>query len=788
MNFIHLFRKEQRMLARLGGMLYRTRWIVLFVALLIVAGAAIFGTGLFSSLQSGGFTDPASESSKAQALLDAKLGGSTADIIILMSNNSIKATDTTFMDDATQLLAKLKARPEVASVTSYYSTHSASLLSRDGHETFAVVQLTAKDEATKEKDYKTIEPLITSPTIETKVGGNVAVSVAINKQVSSDLERAELITFPIVAILLLIVFGSLVAATLPLLIGGVAIMGAFAILRALANWTDVSVYAVNVVTMLGLGFAIDYALFIVTRFREELGSDDGEVKGALERTMATAGRTILFSGLTVSTSLLGLLIFPVMFLRSAGMGAIAATLVAMLAALTILPALLAVLGHRINALSIQRLFRRKSSSQRQVSSTETQGAWYRIAEMVMRRPVVVGLAVLAILVVLGLPFWRVAFAPSDVRALSTQQDARIVSDRLSQDFAQQGNSQLVIALRTPGDALSPTNLASLDTYVRTIKDIPGVVNVDSLVTVTPSLTLADYQQLYAHPGVNPHLTAIAAQIANGDATKITIAMQPVDHTSAAENIVLQIRAIHAPGGLVPLVDGVTAYQIDLLASLRATLPYALLLIVVAVSVLLFLMTGSVLMPIKAIVLNILSLSATFGALVWIFQDGHLQNLLGFQSTGSIDATQPILIFAIAFGLSMDYEVFLLSRIKERYDATGDNRAAVSSGIQRTGWLITSAALLMAVVFGAFGTSKIISVQEIGVGLAIAVIIDATLVRMLLVPATMRLLGKWNWWAPAPLRAIWRWVGLSESAGYTRKTVSNSETVALEEIEREKAQV
>ena len=776
------------MLARLGGMLYRTRWLVLFLALLIVAGAAIFGTGLFGALKSGGFNDPASESSRAQALLDAKLGGSTADIIILMSNTSIKATDATFVDAATQLLTKLKARPEVASVTSYYSTHSASLVSRDGHETFAVVQLTAKDEATKEKDFKTIEPLITSPVLHTMVGGNVAVNIAINKQVSSDLERAELITFPIVAILLIIVFGSLVAASLPLLIGGIAIMGAFAILRAMAGWTDVSVYAVNVVTMLGLGLAIDYALFIVTRFREELGYGKGNVKVASERTMATAGRTVAFSGLTVSTSLLGLMLFPEMFLRSMSMGAIAATLVAMLAALTILPALLAVLGHRINALSIQRLFRRKSSSQRQVSSNETQGAWYRIAEMVMRRPVVVGLAVLAILVTLGLPFWRVAFSTPDVKVLASNQEARIVSDRLSRDFAQQGNSQLVIVMHTPGNALSSANLARLDTYVDAIKAIPGVVSVESLVTVNPQLSLADYQQLYAHPGANLQLTTIATQLANGDTTKITIAMHPADHTIAAENIVGQVRAIHAPGGLVPLVDGVTAYQIDLLASLRATLPYALLVMFVAVSVLLFLMTGSLLMPIKAIVLNILSLSATFGALVWIFQDGHLQNLLGFQSTGSIDATQPILIFAIAFGLSMDYEVFLLSRIKERFDETGDNRAAVSSGLQRTGWLITSAAMLMAVVFSAFGTSKIIFIQEIGIGLAIAVIIDATLVRMLLVPATMRLLGKWNWWAPAPLRAIWRRVGLSESTESTGNMVRSGETLTLEEIESEKAQV
>jgi trehalose monomycolate/heme transporter len=776
------------MLAKLGGMLYRTRWLVLFLAFLIVAGAAVFGTGLFGSLKSGGFNDPASESSKAQALLDTKLGGATADIILLMSNNSLKATDVISMEEATHMLAKLKARPEVASVTSYYSTHSASLLSRNGHETFAVVQFTAKDEATKEKDFKSIEPLMTSSTIETKVGGNVAVNVAINKQVSADLERAELITFPIVAILLLIVFGSLVAASLPLLIGGVAIMGAFAILRAIAGWTDVSIYAANVVTMLGLGLAIDYALFIVTRFREELGHDDGDVKGAIERTMSTAGRTIMFSGLTISTSLLALLIFPVMFLRSIGMGAIAATLIAMLSALTILPALLAVLGRRVNALSLQRLFRRRSLSKRYDASHETKGVWYRISEIVMRHPVVVGLSVLAILVTLGLPFLRVTFATPDVQVLSTQQEARIVSDRLSQDFIQQGNSQLVIALQTPGNALSSTNLTSLDSYVRTIKGIHGVISVDSVVTLNPSLTLSDYQQLYAHPGVNPQVTAIAAQLAHGDTTKITVAMRPPDHTTAAENIVGQVRAIHAPGGLVPLVDGVTAYQIDLLASLRATLPYALLVIFIAVSVLLFLMTGSVLMPIKAIVLNILSLSATFGALVWIFQDGHLQNLLGFQSTGSIDATQPILIFAIAFGLSMDYEVFLLSRIKERYDATGDNREAVSSGMQLTGRLITSAALLLAVVLLAFGTSKIIFIQEIGIGLAIAVIIDATLVRMLLVPATMRLLGKWNWWAPTPLRAIWQRIGLSESSGASGPKISSVETMSLEEIEKEKAKV
>jgi RND superfamily putative drug exporter len=528
--------------------------------------------------------------------------------------------------------------------------------------------------------------------------------------------------------------------------------------------------------MLGLGLAIDYSLFIVTRFREELQASENDVSGALQRTMATAGRTILFSGLTVSTSLLSLLLFPEFFLRSMGMGSIAATLVALLAALTILPAALALLGKRVNALSIQRLFRRTSGNAK--SSSETHGAWYRLSQAVMRWPIPVALVVIAILVLLGTPFLHASFATPGVTVLAPDQPARIVSDRLSQDFAQEGSSQLEIVINTPGNALSATNLASLDNYVHSIAAIPGVIHVESLVTVDPSLSLVDYQQLYAHTTANPQLAAVASQLANGDATQLTVAMQPADRSPAAEAIVRQARAITTPAAFVPLVTGVTPAQMDQLASLDNTLPYALAVITIAVFVLLFLMTGSILMPLKAILLNVLSLSATFGALVWIFQDGHLEHLLHFQSLGSLDSTQPILIFAIAFGLSMDYEVFLLSRIKERFDATGDNRAAIASGIQRTGWLITSAAVLLAVVLGAFGSSHIIFVQEIGIGLAIAVIMDATLVRMLLVPATMRLLGRWNWWAPAPLRAIWQWANLSESPDHTSQPIeAEDETLA-----------
>jgi uncharacterized membrane protein YdfJ with MMPL/SSD domain len=750
------------MLHRLGGVLYRARWAALLGGMALVVAAAIFGVGVFGSLKSGGFQDPNSESTHAQQVLDDQFSGAATDILILLRSDTLSATDPAFTSAATPLLDTLQARPEVASVTSYYSTQSTRFLSRDGHETFVVVQLKAKDETVKEKDYNTILPLITSPTLDVTIGGSVPVNVAVSKQVSADLEHAEIITFPVVGILLFLVFGGLIAASLPLLIGGIAILGAFAILRVLTSFTDISIFAINVVTVTGLGLAIDYALFIITRFREELAPDGNNVREAIQRTLSTAGRTVLFSGLTVSVSLLGLLLFPEGFLRSMGLGAIGAVLVAMLAALTILPAILAILGRRVNALSIQRLFRSVFRSRRAASMGEARGGWYRLSQAVMRFPIPVALAVLGVLVLLGTPFLHASFTTPDVHVLPVGQEARVASDRLAQDFAQQGASELVVVLRTPGNALSSDNLASLDSYVRQIEAMPGVVEVQSLVTVDPSITLAQYQQLYAHPSTNPQLAAVAAQLASGDATRITVELKSAEYSAATEEAVNQIRALTPPGGLQALVAGQTPFQMDLFANLRATLPYALLVMALAIFLLLFLMTGSVVMPLKAILLNTLSLTATFGALVWIFQDGHLEGLLNFQSNGNIDGTQTILIFALAFGLSMDYEVFLLSRIKEQFDKSGDNRASVASGLQRTGWLITSAALLFAVVLAAFSTSEIIFLKEIGAGLAIAVIMDATLVRALLVPATMRLLGRWNWWAPRPLRALWQRVGLSET--------------------------
>lgn len=759
------------MLKRLGSAIFQARWNVLVVGLILVMIAAVFGTGVLGVLKSGGFYDPNSESTKAEKLLNERLGGASADVIILMRSQKLKVTERTFARAAQNLISRLKMRPEVRTILSYYSAHDQTFLSKDGYETFALIQLTAADETRKEQDYRNIQSLMKAPPLQVMIAGTVPVNIAFNQLVDADLEHAEIVTFPIVALLLLLVFGGLVAAMVPLVIGGIAIVSTFAVLKIIAEITDISIFAINVVTMLGLGLAIDYALFIVTSFREELSRDERDIKGALERTMATAGRTILFSGLTVSTSLVSLLLFPEIFLHSMGIGAIATILVVMITTLTLLPTFLAILGRHINAFSLRGILsgkRNKEVKLQQIPETQERGAWYCLSEFVMCWPIPVVLVVLVILITLGIPFLHIKFATPDEHSLPAGQEARVVSQHLAQDFATNGNSLIMIAITTPGSALSAKNLASLNSYVQSIKAISGVVSIESLVTVSPSLSLAQYQQLYAHQQAGPKLVAVAAQLANGNYTRVVVQMQPAEHSTAAQDIIRKVRAIVVPPGFVPLVDGVTASQIDLLMNIGALLPYALAILVMMVFILLFLMTGSLLIPLKAILLNILSLTATFGGLVWIFQDGHLQNVFDFPTLGSIDATQPVLIFAIAFGLSMDYEVFLLSRMKECYDITNDNRAAVSAGLQRTGWLITSAALLLAVVLGAFSFAKVIIVQEVGIGLTIAIIMDATLVRSLLVPATMRLLGNWNWWAPKPLRALWMWVGLSESSRVEKK--------------------
>lgn len=749
------------MFAAMGRFIYQRRWLVLAAGLIFIIASGIYGTSVFGLLKTGGFYDTDAESYKATIGVQEQLNKGETPLLVLFTTANMTVDDPAYAQAVADTLAKVKSQPGVGSITSFFTSGktATSLVSNDRQSTYALVGLTGDEQAQMDA-LKQLRPLLTSPQLQVRLGGAPAINEEVNAQVSKDLETAETLTFPILAVLLILIFGSLVASLLPLMIGGLSILGAFLILRIATNFTDISIFAINVITMLGLGLAIDYSLFIVSRFREELRRQNGDVRGALGKTMQTAGRTVLFSGLTVAISLLSLMLFPQMFLQSMGLGSAAAVLIAMLAALTVLPAMLAALGTRVNALSLQSLLRRgkQTADANSAATPANSGFWYRISQMVMRRPVVVLVATLLPMLLVGAPFLHVNLATPDARSLPATHESRVVSDMLTAQFPNKETTPLELLVHSDGDVLSASNLGKLYDYTRVLATVPGVTRVDSLVTFDPRLDKATYTSFYASRTQNPQ----AAQYANGSYSEIKLIYDNDPHSVAAQAMVRDVRAVPAPAGMQVQVGGESALLVDLLGSLTSHAPMIFLLIVVVVFVLLFLMLGSLVIPLKAVILNILSLSVSFGALVWVFQDGNLASLFGFTPLGSIDATQPILIFAIAFGLSMDYEVFLLSRIKENFDRSGDNTAAVALGVQKTGAIITSAALLLVIVIGSFISGEVMFIKEIGLGLGLAILVDATLVRMLLVPATMRLMGRYNWWAPAPLAALYRKIGMGEA--------------------------
>ena len=734
-----------------GRALARKRRLVLAITLLFVAFAGVWGTGVFGKLSSGdNFTPPASESQREANQADQVFGRNDADVVVLYRSAALTVSDPAYRQAVTAALGRLP-RADVAKVTTYWSSGSPGLVSTDRHSTYAVIQLTGADDAARHQTYDAIKNdlNLAAGGVTAKVGGDVAMEVAINSEVTADIAKAEGFSMPVLLILLLVIFGSLAAASLPVAIGGVAILGSFTVLRLLTMATTVSIYSVNITTILGLGLGIDYGLFMVTRFREELHRQPtlptylsggthppgppGEgttpphppeafrpnVEAAVARTVATAGRTVAVSGVTVALALTSLMLFPEDFLRSMGYGGVATVAVDVLAALTVLPALLAVLGHRVNALRIRRSVQRPGRD-------ESSGAWYRLARSVMRRPLVYVTVITIALLALGAPFLRISWGGTDARTLPASSTIRQVSEALDSEFPV--NSTAPIEALVTGPA-TPAQLAA---YLHRIDAVPGVTGA--------------------------RVTGV-----RGDVTRVDIGYTPATVSSAARHIVTGIRALTPPAGTAVLVGGTTAGLVDELASLGATLPWMALLVCLSTFVLLFLAFGSVILPVKAIVMNVLSLSATFGVIVWIFQWGHLSGLLRFTPTGSIDPTMPILMLAIIFGLSMDYEVFLLSRIRERYDQTGDNTIAVAAGLQRTGGVITSLALLLIIVVGAFSASGITFIKLMGVGMIVALLVDASVVRVLLVPATMRLLGRANWWAPRPLRRLYARYGIKEES-------------------------
>ena len=728
------------MLTRLGRFALRRRWAILAATLAAVALAGAFGGGAIGHLKSGGFDDPAAESVKAAATLRDSFGTGAPNLVLLVTARHGDIDDPAVARRGADLTRRLAAEPDLTQVASYWSLDAPSLRSEDGRQALVLGRVTGDEEALDERARQlTAAYTADGPDVRVQVGGQIQVFREVGEQVERDLVRAEGIAVPVTLLLLVVVFSSAVAGMLPLAVGGFAIVGTLLLLRLLGDLTDVSIYALNLTTALGLGLAIDYSLFIVSRYREELRAGR-EPADALLATMATAGRTVLFSAATVAVSLVALLVFPLYFLRSFGYAGIAVVALAAVGALVVLPALLAVLGRRVDRLRLPVRRRRAAAT------GGSGGFWHRLATGVMRRPLPIAAAVVAFLLLLGAPFLGVRFGLPDDRVLPAGAASRQVADALRTGFAADESSALSVVATGIGD---PTGrLPDIDRYAAALSRLDDVRRVDAL-----SGSYADGRRLQ---GPAPAATRFAAP----DGTWLAVVPSVGSYSPQGEDLVARVRALPAPFGVQ--VAGPAAQLVDTKASLAAHLPAAAAIIATVTFLLLFLMTGSVVVPVKALVLNLLSLTAVYGAMVFVFQDGHLADVLGFTATGTIDTSMPVLMFCIAFGLSMDYEVFLLSRIKEEHDRTGDTVAAVAVGLERSGRIVTAAAALLAIVFAAFATSRVSFLQLFGVGTALAVVVDATLIRALLVPAFMRLAGQANWWAPAPLRRLHRRVGLREA--------------------------
>jgi len=687
---------------------------LLAIAFFVLAGA--LGGSVAERLDPYGADDPDTEAVEAeQQLQDAGLR--VPGVVVVVEDAPVAAAATRSRIEA--LAAELRRRDDVESVNGYYDTRSRDFVSRDGQSTYLTVALRPIDDKEwQEAGDEIAEQLEGRPGIA--VGGAAVAQEQVNKQVEEDLRKAEMLAFPLLFLLSFLFFRSLVASLLPVMIGLLAIVGTFLVLRLASEFGSISIFALNLTTGLGLGLAIDYSLFVVSRYREEIAKD-GPGLAAMRRVMATAGRTVFFSSLTVAAALASLLVFPQRFLYSMGLGGALVALLAAAISLTVLPAVLTLLGTRVNSLAPRFLQRRAEADARPAQ----EGFWYRLSRFVMRRPAPIAALSALFLIVLGLPFLNIRFDTVDPTVLPKEATARQAYETVSEEFPPYRETPIWVAVEGGGPG-APAQLAA------------RVRRTEGVAAVLPPRRLED--------GV----TVVQA-----------ISTDPFK-SEASQSTVERLRGVPAPPGATVLVGGATADFVDFQDSLVRHLPIAFAIIVVATLVILFLMTGSVVLPIKSLIMNVLNLTAVFGLLVLIFQDGRLEGALDYSSPGAIEQTMPILLFAVAFGLSTDYAVFLLSRIKEARDNGASDSESVAIGLERTGRIVTAAALLFAIAIGAFATSQIIFIKENGVGTALAVLIDASIIRALLVPSLMELLGKWNWWAPRPLRRLYERFGLKET--------------------------
>jgi RND superfamily putative drug exporter len=719
---------------RLALFVVHRRWIVIILAALFLPLAAIVGGGVADKLTVGGLEDPGSESARTAAMLQERFANAgQSDFVVLVTARDGDVDAEAVRAEGLAITKRLAGEDGIGQASSYWALGplGAPLRSADGRQALVFGSVNGSlDKKVTVAEELTEEYTESTDAITTVVTGRAEIARQVSEQAEKDLQRSELLTAPIIFLALIAVFGGVIAALLPLSVGIIAVVGTLVILTILVSLTEVSVFSLNLTTGLGFGLAIDYSLFIVSRYREEL-AEGASTNVAVGRTMQTAGRTVAFSAATVMISLTALLLFPVTYLRSFAYAGVAVVFLAAIASVIVLPAILAVLGPRVEAL---RVFKVKPPGE--------DGFWGHQAARVMRHPIPYAVVVSAILVVLAIPFLNFSAGLIDDRVVPDSVSSRAATDQIRENFESREADALQVLM---ANADLEADADAIQAFARKLVVLPNVARVDS---AAGSYILIDGE---ISPPVPNELSARFEPNSGSRGTWLSVVPSIEPHSAAGEQLVESIRGTDAPFDFT--VAGTSAVLVDTKESVLRILPWTLGLIALATFVLLFLMTGSLLVPVKALLLNVLSLTATFGAMVWIFQEGHFSDFLGFTPTGTIDVFTPILMFCIAFGLSMDYEVFLLSRIKEEYDLNRDNERAVRVGLQKTGRIVTAAALLLTIVFVGIATSKVSIVQLFGVGLSLAVLVDAFLIRATLVPAFMRLAGRSNWWSPRWLR---RW--------------------------------
>ncbi len=741
-----------------GRLIYKLRWLVLALWVGGLIFAAPFAAQVSSVLTGSGYSFSGSEAAKVSTTLSNKLKQPATTIVVVFQSNSAYVNDADYQLELNTFMDRAKAYPHVSSVVD-------GGIGQDQKTTYVAVNFDKMQGSDQQfvSDFRKIVPQGAEATpASAYITGAAPTYASFNQLSQKDTEQAELRGLPLALAVLLIVFGTVVAGLLPLILAAFAVPVSLGIVYGIATHVSTSVFVLNIASIVGLGISIDYSLFMVRRFREELARGRS-VRDAVGWTVATAGEAILFSGLTVMIGFIGLVLIGIQFMTSFGIGGAVTVAMSALAALTLLPAVLSILGQRVNSLRVPVLWRLVGVGETaHVESEGKGGFWRKLALGVMAHPIIVLVLVTTLLLGLGWPLLSINLGTPSLTGLPRTIEARQGNDILTAQFPDTNSNPVIVVAQTSDGSsiLTSDNVAKVDQLTQWINAQKGVAGVTSITQFAgdpraPTPSLAQLQTLYSTGAYakTPGMAQLVAQTTKDDTTILTIKSDsPIDSTASKALIDDLRKGDNAnAGGLKVMVGGEQATSLDFSRYLYGNFPRAILFILVATFLLLLIMFRSVLIPLKAIIMNVLSVSAAYGALVFVFQWGYGQKILGFESTGFVDSIIPILMFCILFGLSMDYEVFLLSRIREEWEKTHNNRQAVARGLEMTGGVITNAALLFVIVTGAFTFTQLMVTKEIGLGMTVAVLVDAAIIRTLLVPATMRLVGRWNWWLPG--RAI-----------------------------------